>query len=343
MIQGTGKGLKIYPSLLGYIKSLKNEKVVTESISERKYEPDNESKYFSDPLTSPSPVSSKPRRPLTKEVSFVRKGASVFSYSDLDIQDEIGSGSFGSVYKAILNNKPVAIKITKVLSPKLIEDFHKEADLMVNIGIHPNVTCLYGICLHEGRPILILEYCGKGSLRSFLDDVDDGKEKMEFSLEVSIIKGCANGMLHLHSVKTAHRDLAARNILLTDDFTAKVADFGMSRIVKENELDTTVGSGIFPIKWMAPESIAKKFSLMSDVWSFGVLTWEILTKQRPHEDKEVFEVAIPIRDTGLTPDMTQLPKNINPFWPKLLQSCWQMKAEDRPTMKDIVSKLENYK
>jgi serine/threonine protein kinase len=129
---------------------------------------------------------------------------------------------------------------------------------------------LYGCC--------IIEYCGGGSLYALLRRSD---KALTQESQIKILKGIAAGMYHLHSENIIHRDLAARNILLTDDLIPKVSDFGLSRQKESDENVTESASG--PLKWMAPEALKeRKYSTKSDVWSFGVVVWEVVHKEDPY-------------------------------------------------------------
>jgi len=162
--------------------------------------------------------------------------------------------------------------------------------------------------------------------------------RLSLSQKIEQIKGIAAGVLHLHKERIVHRDLATRNILLDKSGIPKVADFGMSRILEsENTRQTT--SNIGPLKWMAPESIDKKvYSEKSDVWSFGILVFEILSNgESPHKDVPMIDAAILIRDTGAVPIIP--PDTPGPIV-DLLKCCWQYDPVKRPTFEEICSTLK---
>merc|ERR1711916_141563 len=134
-----------------------------------------------------------------------------------------------------------------------------------------------------------------------------------------------------------HRDLAARNILLGDNFTAKVADFGLSRFAKDQEVNKTK-SDVGPIKWMAPEAIKDKiFSEKTDVWSYGVTLWEVQSRSNPYPQKDLVEVATSVCYKGLKPD---IPAGTQPLFVAVFNIIFMRKPAERPTMRQIGMILE---
>ena len=133
------------------------------------------------------------------------------------------------------------------------------------------------------------------------------------------------GMLHLHSNNIVHRDLAARNILLSGTGEPKISDFGMSRLVADDEGMTT-RANVGPIKWMAPESLKyKEYSKKSDVWSFGVVVWEIVAREEPFKGEELMDLALKIRDKGYS-----LPiPDCEPIFKLIMANCFKQEPQER--------------
>jgi len=130
----------------------------------------------------------------------------------------------------------------------------------------------------------------------------------------------------LHNNNIVHRDLAARNILLSGTGDPKISDFGMSRLVHDNKGNTTKAD-VGPIKWMAPESIKRKeYSKKSDIWTFGVVIWEVVTRQEPYEGEDLMELALSIRDTGRH---LQIP-DCEPIFQSIMNQCFKNEPRDRP-------------
>jgi serine/threonine protein kinase len=138
--------------------------------------------------------------------------------------------------------------------------------------------------------------------------------------------------LHLHEHNIVHRDLAARNILLTGSGDPKISDFGMSRILQKEEEGKTK-KNLGPIRWMAPESLAQRtYSKKSDVWSFGIVVYEIVARREPHTEVNPLEVGLLIRDRHLTP---KIPSHCPPILREVMQLCWQADPNQRPSFKEI--------
>ncbi|KAL3307286.1 hypothetical protein Ciccas_014204 [Cichlidogyrus casuarinus] len=195
------------------------------------------------------------------------------SRSRIHLDKNIGKGSFGSVYRATLN-KSVQVAVKVPIRPKYIDDFLKEARIMHQL-YHERIVRLLGICTQpESQPVYIItELMGRGALHNFLR----GKEGalMQLPQLIRILWQISQGMAYLESKAFIHGDLRAANILVSDEFQVKVADFGLARQLGA----TNLAKERFPVKWTAPEagSSKKRFSTKSDVWSFGVLMWEVVT------------------------------------------------------------------
>ena len=156
------------------------------------------------------------------------------------------------------------------------KDFLAEAQIMKKLR-HPKLIQLYAVCTHEEPIYIITELMKNGSLLQFLQD--KGKT-MKLPQLIDMAAQVASGMAFLEKQNYIHRDLAARNVLVGDNNIVKIADFGLARIIKEDEYEARVGAR-FPIKWTAPEAANySKFSIKSDVWSFGILLTELVTYGR---------------------------------------------------------------
>jgi len=219
-----------------------------------------------------------------------------------------------------------------------MEEFLREANLMISLPPHPNVVRMYGISIDGTQPIIVMEYCSGGSLDKLLFD-----ENTEISMEQKIewVREIAEGMCHLHKYNIVHRDLAARNILLSQPYPnnthLKISDFGMSRVLQQDiETKTIDRSG--PVLWMPPESLSKQvYSKKTDVWMFGILVYEIVKRQEPYPGKDPREVLALIRDKGLTPEIpSDCPQKLR----QVMEMCWKKDPSQRPTFELICAHLE---
>jgi predicted Ser/Thr protein kinase len=252
-------------------------------------------------------------------------------YSSLAFVKELGAGSYGKVYLGEWRGAEVAIKVNNAISDT--DGFLAEAKLTLGMSPHPNLVQTFGVSLDGPSPCIVLEFCGGGSLDTSIFNgatITDAKRK-ELALKI------AYGLLHLHNNNIVHRDLAARNILLTAEGQPKISDFGMSRIVKDDATQGKTKSLVGPLRWMAPESLkSQAYSVKSDVWSYGILVWEIAAGSEPHMEEDQLVVIVKIRDSGFTP---AIPPNCDPALKEVMEMCWQLDPNNRPTMEDVVARL----
>ncbi|PRP82637.1 putative leucine-rich repeat receptor-like protein kinase [Planoprotostelium fungivorum] len=250
-------------------------------------------------------------------------------YEELKHMKMIGSGAFGVVYRAKWRGTKVAIK-TEQVTTKQFEEFVHEVCIIQNLKSHPNIVMFIGMSFPPQPLSLITEYCEGGSLFIYLRQTICCLE-----LKIRFMREIALGMLHLHKEKIIHRDLAVRNILLSQSLQVKVADFGLSREQGNTDGASQTQSTIGPVKWMAPEAIRDRFySTKSDVFSFGVVIWEILEIKEPFaDDYNLITLAAQIIHGRRLDIPTESPAHLS----ELMRACWMEGEGDRPDFEEIVA------
>ncbi|KAL6071243.1 Tyrosine-protein kinase abl1 [Balamuthia mandrillaris] len=268
------------------------------------------------------------------------------NFEELEFGKQIGKGSFGVVFKGKWRLTPVAIKLlNNSLRQEQLQEFRKEVELMQNLRPHSNVVLLLGVCLHhpEHPLCIVTELLPNGSLLDFLKKQKSQlpeEEKLGWNeLMVRIAKGVAAGMQHLHAEQIIHCDLSARNILLTENLEAKVADFGMSRVLSAEEDHHQTMSNIGPVRWMAPESLKDRvYSEKTDAWSFGVVLWEIATfGEMPYKNLTTMQVTVEVVMGRIR---LEAPEGTPEVFCELMEQCLASNPEERPTFENIHCRLQ---
>ncbi|XP_063047074.1 fibroblast growth factor receptor 2 isoform X2 [Engraulis encrasicolus] len=233
---------------------------------------------------------------------------------------------------------------------KDLSDLVSEMEMMKMIGKHKNIINLLGACTQEGPLYVIVEYASKGNLREYLrarrppgmeysyDIARVSDEQLTFKDLVSCTYQVARGMEYLASQKCIHRDLAARNVLVTESNVMKIADFGLARDVHNIDYYKKTTNGRLPVKWMAPEALFDRvYTHQSDVWSFGVLMWEIFTLGgSPYPGIPVEELFKLLKE-GHRMDK---PGNCTNELYMMMKDCWHAISSQRPTFKQLVEDLD---
>ncbi|XP_039631094.1 tyrosine-protein kinase ITK/TSK [Polypterus senegalus] len=262
-----------------------------------------------------------------------------FSYGKWEIEsaelsfiEEVGSGQFGVVQLGYWNgNSKVAIKMIKE-GAMSEEDFREEAKIMMRLS-HPKLVQLHGVCTQETSMYLVFEFMDHGCLSDYLRN-HKGNISRETLLGMCL--DVCEGMAYLERANFIHRDLAARNCLVGENHEVKVSDFGMTRFVLDDQYTSSLGSK-FPVKWSAPEVIQySKFSSKSDVWSFGVVMWEVFSEGKmPYENRSNGEVV----EAVAAGQRLLRPKLASDFIYQLMEWCWKERPEDRPSFTILFHEL----
>ncbi|CAJ1074792.1 mitogen-activated protein kinase kinase kinase 9 [Xyrichtys novacula] len=263
-------------------------------------------------------------------------------FSELTLEEIIGVGGFGKVYRAVWRGSEVAVKAAR-RDPdedpeQTLESVRQEAKLFAMLN-HPNIMALLGVCLQEPNLCLVMEYARGGPLNRALA----GKRIPPCTL-VDWAVQIARGMLYLHSqaiVPIIHRDLKSSNILILErvemedlnNKTLKITDFGLAREWHR----TTKMSAAGTYAWMAPEVIrSSTFSKGSDIWSYGVLLWELLTGEVPFRGIDGLAVAYGVAMNKLA---LPIPSTCPEPFARLMEECWSSDPHSRPQFTAILDQL----
>nr|XP_027801003.1 tyrosine-protein kinase HCK isoform X2 [Marmota flaviventris] len=273
-------------------------------------------------------VSPKPQKPWEKDAWEIPR-------ESLELEKKLGAGQFGEVWMATYNkHTKVAVKTMKPGSMS-VEAFLAEANLMKTLQ-HDKLVKLHAVVTQE--PIFIVtEFMAKGSLLDFLKSGEGSKQPLpkliDFSAQI------AEGMAFIEQRNYIHRDLRAANILVSASLVCKIADFGLARIIEDNEYTAREGAK-FPIKWTAPEAINfGSFTIKSDVWSFGILLMEIVTYGRiPYPGMSNPEVIRALEHGYRMPRPEHCPEELY----NIMTRCWKNRPEERPTFEYIQSVLDDF-
>ncbi|XP_051948045.1 NT-3 growth factor receptor isoform X2 [Xyrauchen texanus] len=300
------------------------------------------------------------RIPVIENPQYFRHGHNCYKPSayvqhikrrDIVLKRELGEGAFGKVFLAECynlspNNDKMLVAVKTLKDPTLAarKDFQREAELLTNLQ-HEHIVKFYGVCVDGDPLIMVFEYMKHGDLNKFLRAhgpdamiLVDGQPMLSngelgLSQMLHIATQIAAGMVYLSSQHFVHRDLATRNCLVGNGLLVKIGDFGMSRDIYSSDYYRVGGHTMLPIRWMPPESIMyRKFSTESDVWSFGVIMWEIFTYGKQPwfqlSNNEVIECIT----QGQVLDRPRLcPKEVY----DLMLGCWQREPQQRLNIKDI--------
>jgi len=281
-----------------------------------------------------------------------------FPRHHLKIYGILGEGCFGQVWKCealnIDGNKgttTVAVKTLKEsASEKDKKDLIAELNVMKMLEPHPNVVRLLGCCTtgSEKEPtFVIMEYVAKGKLQEFLrksraehyyGNLHGSSQKLTSRDLTSFCYHVAKGMAYLSSKKVVHRDLAARNVLVTEHNVCKVADFGFSRDIMIDNIYERKSEGRLPIRWMAPESLYDNiYTTKTDVWSYGVLMWEIATLgSTPYPGMSGSEVMKKVKEGH----RLEKPEHCDREIFNMMFYCWDKDPAERPAFTQLVKDLE---
>lgn len=274
-------------------------------------------------------VKPKAQRPWDKDAWEISK-------ESIKFVKKLGAGQFGEVWMAYYNNATkVAVKTLKP-GTMTVEAFLDEANVMKTLS-HDRLVRLYAVVTKTEPIYIITEYMANGSLLDFLKS--DAGNRLQLPKLIDFSAQIAEGMAYIEKKNYIHRDLRAANVLVSESLLCKIADFGLARIIEDNEYSAREGAK-FPIKWTAPEAINYgSFTIKSDVWSFGVLLYEIITYGKiPYPGMTKADVMSSIQRGYRMPQPEKCPPELY----EIMMSCWKTKPEDRPTFDYLQSVLDDF-
>uniref|UniRef100_A0A6N2M1E4 non-specific serine/threonine protein kinase n=1 Tax=Salix viminalis TaxID=40686 RepID=A0A6N2M1E4_SALVM len=244
--------------------------------------------------------------------------------TDLKVENKVASGSNGDLYRGTYCSQEVAIKVLKPerVSAEMLREFSQEVYIMRKVR-HKNVVQFIGACTRSPNLCIVTEFMAKGSLYNFLHKLK-GVFKLPSLIKVAI--DVSKGMNYLHQNNIIHRDLKTANLLMDENEVVKVADFGVSRVQTQTEV-MTAETGTY--RWMAPEVIEHKpYDYKADVFSFGIVMWELLTGELPYSYLTPLQAAVGV-----------VQKHTYPKLAELLERCWQQDPAQRPNFSQIIDIL----
>ncbi|GAB4834345.1 hypothetical protein Ancab_032599 [Ancistrocladus abbreviatus] len=256
-------------------------------------------------------------------------------WEDLQLGEEIGQGSYAVVYRGLWNGSDVAIKVFfgNDYNEGTLLDYKKEIDIMRRLR-HPNVLLFMGACCSNERLAIVTEFLPRGSLFRTLhrsNQTLDVRRRLRMALDV------ARGVNYLHHrhPPIVHRDLKSSNLLVDKNWTVKVGDFGLSRLKHATLLSAK--SGLGTPQWTAPEVLRNDPSNeKSDVFSFGVILWELMTESIPWSNLNSLQV---VGVVGFMDRRLDLPEGLDPRIASIINDCWQSKPELRPSFEEILQRM----
>ncbi|XVF58590.1 hypothetical protein PTKIN_Ptkin07bG0078400 [Pterospermum kingtungense] len=252
-------------------------------------------------------------------------------FSELTVGTRVGIGFFGEVFRGVWNGTDVAIKVflEQDLTAENMEDFCNEISILSRLR-HPNVILFLGACTRPPRLSMITEYMEMGSLY-FLIRLSGQKKRLSWRRRLKMLRDICRGLMCIHRMKIVHRDLKSANCLVNKHWTVKICDFGLSRIMTSRPMRDSASAGT--PEWMAPELIRNEpFTEKCDIFSLGVIMWELYTLNRPWEGVPPERVVYAVANEGSRLEIPEGPIG------RLISDCWA-EPEERPSCEDILSRL----
>ncbi|XP_057506926.1 probable serine/threonine-protein kinase SIS8 isoform X3 [Actinidia eriantha] len=252
-------------------------------------------------------------------------------YRELTVGTRVGIGFFGEVFRGIWNGTDVAIKVflEQDLTAENMEDFCNEISILSRLR-HPNVILFLGACTKPPHLSMVTEYMEMGSLY-YLIHLSGQKKKLSWRRRLKMLRDICRGLMCIHRMKIVHRDLKSANCLVNKHWMVKICDFGLSRMMIDSPMRDSSSAGT--PEWMAPELIRNKpFTEKCDIFSLGVIMWELCTLNRPWEGVPPERVVYSIANEGSRLEIPEGPLG------RLIADCW-VEPQERPSCEEILTRL----
>ncbi|KAF5728554.1 Serine/threonine-protein kinase HT1 [Tripterygium wilfordii] len=260
--------------------------------------------------------------------------------SQLFIGNKFASGAHSRIYRGIYKQRAVAVKMVRIPSHKeeprtfVEQQFKSEVAFLCRL-LHPNIVQFIAACKKPPVYCIITEYMSQGTLRMYLNKKEPYSLSIETILRLAL--DISRGMEYLHSQGVIHRDLKSNNLLLNDEMRVKVGDFGTSCLETQGQ-EAKGNMGTY--RWMAPEMIKEKpYTRKVDVYSFGIVLWELTTALLPFQGMTPVQAAFAVSEKNERPP---LPASCQPALAHLIKRCWAANPSKRPDFSNIVYALERY-
>uniref|UniRef100_A0A1D1Y907 non-specific serine/threonine protein kinase n=2 Tax=Anthurium amnicola TaxID=1678845 RepID=A0A1D1Y907_9ARAE len=251
-------------------------------------------------------------------------------YAELTVGTRVGIGFFGEVFRGIWNGTDVAIKVflEQDLTAENMENFCNEISILSRLR-HPNVILFLGACMKPPKLSMVTEYMDMGSLYYLIHTT--GQKKLSWRRRLRMLRDICRGLMCIHRMKIVHRDLKSANCLVNKHWTVKICDFGLSRVMLDSPMRDNSSAGT--PEWMAPELIRNgTFTEKCDIFSFGVIMWELCTLRRPWDGVPPVQVIHAVANEGTRLEIPDGPLG------KLISDCWA-EPDERPSCQEILSRL----
>ncbi len=253
----------------------------------------------------------------------------VIPFEQIQEGEQIGMGSYGIVSRGKWKGVDVAIKrfVKQSLDERHMLEFRAEIAVLAELR-HPNIVLFIGACVRSPNLCIVTEYVSRGSLQDILFNA---AIKLTCARKITLLRNACLGIAYLHSLDPMiiHRDLKPSNLLVDENWNVKVADFGFARIKQANVTMTRCGTPC----WTAPEIIrGERYSESADVYSFGIIMWQVFTRKQPYTGRNFMNVALDVLDGCRPPIQNECPSS----YAVTMKRCWDSTPADRPTMEELV-------